>query len=468
MNTRPQPDDLLVSIARYVCGPAPDSAPARETALLCLADSLGCAIRALEVPECRALLGPVVPGTVVPNGVPIPGTPHTLDPERATFNLGTMIRWLDYNDTWLAAEWGHPSDNIGAVLSALFSSSETTVADALGWIIKAYEIQGLLALDNSFNRRGLDHVILVKIASAAVVSGILGAAEAQVVDTLSNAFIDTGPLRTYRQFPNTGSRKSWAAGDASSRGYRLAQMVARGTMGYPTALTAPEWGFQDVLFGGESLAVNREFGSYVMENILFKVAFPAEFHAQTAVECGFALHRHVAGRVDSVASIEIETQESAKRIIDKVGPLHNPADRDHCIQYMTACALIYGELTPDHYTDTAAADPRIDQLRDVMVVTENDRYSRDYLDPEKRSIANAVRVTFADGSSTERVEVEYPIGHPRRRAEAKPLLFDKLRENLASRYAPDRVEAIVGRFADRQSMESTTIGELLALFVDSD
>lgn len=473
--SRPDPDKLLSDIAAYVTGPAPDSAVARETALMCLADSLGCAIRALDVEECRALLGPVIPGTVVPGGFPVPGTHHVVDHERGAFNLGTMIRWLDYNDTWLAAEWGHPSDNIGAVLAAghLVSVSDAvgpsggspmTVGDMLGWITKAHEIQGVLALENGFNRVGLDHVILVKIASAAVTAAMLGASQELVVDVLSNAFIDTGPLRTYRHFPNTGSRKSWAAGDASSRGFRLALMVMRGAMGYPTALSAETWGFQDVLFGGKPLVVNRPFGSYVMENVLFKVSFPAEFHAQTAVECGFALHEEVADKLDQIERIDIDTQESAKRIIDKTGPLHNPADRDHCIQYMTACALLYGELTPEHYTDEGAADPRIDRLRDLMVVTENPRYSADYLDPEKRSIANAVQVHFRDGSSSRQVEVEYPIGHPRRRAEAVPLLSAKLEENLKGHFSARQVQTIVERFGDRRAAEGMTVTELLELF----
>lgn len=469
--SRPEPDELLVTIAQYVTGPAPASIRAQETALLCLADSLGCAVRSLAVPECRALLGPVIPGNT-PGGVPIPGTSHVVDPERAAFNLGTMIRWLDYNDTWLAAEWGHPSDNIGAVIAASHAARilgdsnapEMTVGQMLGWIIKAYEIQGLIALENSFNRIGLDHVILVKIASAAVSAGILGATRDQVVYVLSNAFIDTGPLRTYRHFPNTGSRKSWAAGDASSRGLRLALMVMQGAMGYPTALTAETWGFQDVLFGGKPIVVNRTFDSYVMENILFKVSFPAEFHAQTAVECGFALHNEVAGRLDEIERIEIETQESAKRIIDKTGPLHNPADRDHCIQYMTACALLYGELTPEHYTDEAAANPRIDRLRDLMIVLENPSYSADYLDPDKRSIANAVQVHYSDGTKSQKVEVMYPIGHPRRRSEAIPLLFEKLKENLASTYSEPEAVGIAEKLMDGPTMESMPLSEMLNLF----
>lgn len=473
---RPQADPLLRQIAEYVTAPAPTSELALDTAVLCLADSLGCAIRSLDVAECVALLGPVVPGTIVPDGVPIPGTPHLLDPETAAFNMGMMIRWLDYNDTWLAAEWGHPSDNIGAILAvAHFATGRgedagaPAVRDILGWMVKAYEIQGVLALENSFNRVGLDHVILVKVASAAVAAGILGATTDQIVDVLSNVFVDTGPLRTYRHFPNTGSRKSWAAGDASARGVHLAFMVLRGAMGYPTALSAGGWGFQDVIFDGKPLVVNRPFGSYVMENILFKVSFPAEFHAQTAVECGFALHPEVVGRLSRIDRIEIQTQESAVRIIDKNGPLSNPADRDHCLQYMTACGLLYGELTPEHYMDEAAADPEIDRLRNLMVVTENTRYSADYLDPDKRSIANAVQVFFTDGTHTDRVEIEYPIGHPRRRSDAVPLLSRKLQENLTGRdtmgrFSAGRVTRIVELFQARAELETLSVSELLGLF----
>lgn len=461
----PEPDELLQTIADFVMDPRPPSDAARSTAILCLADSLGCAIRALDVPECRALLGPQVPGTVVPGGIPVPGTAHVVDPELAAFNLGTMVRWLDYNDTWLAAEWGHPSDNIAAILAASVANGrDGTVGAVLNPIVRAYEIQGVLALANSFNRVGLDHVILVKIASAAVTAQMLGATTDQVVDVLSNAFIDNGPLRTYRHYPNTGSRKSWAAGDAASRGLHLANMVLRGAMGYPTAVTAPQWGFQDVVLGGQPLVLDRQLGSYVMENILFKVSFPAEFHAQTAVECAVTLHPEVAGRLADIERVEIQTQESAVRIIDKTGPLSNPADRDHCIQFMTACGLLYGELTPEHYTDSGASDPAIDALRGKMTVTENPRYSADYLDPAKRSIANSVQVFFTDGSSTARVAVEYPIGHPRRRDEAVPLLFAKLRENLSGRFSANRVDEIIELFGDAERLERMPVSALLGLF----
>jgi 2-methylcitrate dehydratase len=404
----------------------------------------------------------------------VPGTSFQLDPVKAAFDLGAMIRWLDYNDTWLAAEWGHPSDNLGGILmTADWLSRQAvrsgqpplTVRDVLTGLIQAYEIQGVLALENSFNRVGLDHVLLVKVASTAVVARMLGGTAEEIVAAVSNAWIDGQALRTYRHAPNTGSRKSWAAGDASSRGVRLALMALKGEMGYPSALTAKTWGFQDVLFGGRPLRLGQPFGSYVVENILFKVSFPAEFHAQTAVEAAIQLHPLVKDRLDAVERVVITTQESAKRIIDKSGPLYNPADRDHCIQYMTAVGLLRGDLSARDYEDAAATDPRIDVLRAKMTCVEDPRYSRDYLDPEKRSIANAVQVFFNDGSATENVAVEYPIGHRRRRAEAVPLLVEKFRENLAVRLPEKAQRQILELFLETGRLENTPVQQLVDLFV---
>ena len=415
-----------------------------DTAVLSLADSLGCAILALRFAECRRRLGPVVDGAVMSPGCRVPGTGFELDPVQGAFNIGAMIRWLDFNDTWLAAEWGHPSDNLGGLLAvadwmsrrkgAAGDGSPVTVRRLLEAQIKAYEIQGILALENAFNRVGLDHVILVKVATAATATMLMGGDRARITDVLSNAWIDLGPLRTYRHAPNAGFRKSWAAGDAASRGVRLAMMGMTGEPGSPTALSAPRWGFQDAAFGGHPLVVDRPFGSYVAENILFKISFPAEFHAQTAVEAALLLHGQVKDRLDRIRRVRIRTQESALRIIDKRGPLHNPADRDHCLQYATAVALIHGDLRAEHYEEDTARDPRIDRLRERMEVEENARYTVDYLDPEKRSIANSLQVFFDDGSSTEEIAVEYPIGHRRRRAQGTPLLFAKLRDNLSGKF----------------------------------
>jgi 2-methylcitrate dehydratase len=362
----------------------------------------------------------------------VPGVEGFLDPVTAAFNWGLLIRWLDFNDTWLAAEWGHPSDNFGGIL-ALGEHLQLKIGDVLLAAVKAYEIQGVLALENSLNRAGMDHVVFVRIASAAVAAALLGGKKEQVINAVSNAWADGGPLRVYRHAPNTGSRKSWAAGDATSRGVWHGFIAKRGEMGYPSALTAKTWGFRDALMRGKDIVLARPLRSYVMENILFKISFPAEFHAQTAVECAFKLHAQVKGRLDAIDRVELATHESAVRIIDKSGPLHNPADRDHCLQYMTAIGLIFGELTADHYEDTVAKDPRIDALRAKMIVEENRTYSRDYLDPDKRSIANAVQVFFKDGSSTERVAVEYPLGHRRRRAEGVPLLMKKSRDAFGAR-----------------------------------
>jgi 2-methylcitrate dehydratase len=415
---RHEPDALLVELADYALGAGGFGADTLATARLVLADSLGCAALAQRHEACRRLLGPVVDG-------------YERDPVKLAWDIGAQIRWLDFNDTWLAAEWGHPSDNLGAIL-ATAAHLDLPVTPVLDASVVAHEIQGVLALENSFNRVGLDHVLLVKVASTAAAGRLLGLSQEQLVNALSHAWLDGQSLRTYRHAPNTGSRKSWAAGDASARGLFLALLAQRGEMGYPSALTAPQWGFQDVLFGGEPVRLARPLGTYVMDNILFKVAFPAEFHGQTAAECAVRLHPLVRERVGEIERIEISTQESAIRIIDKRGPLHNPADRDHCLQYITVVPLLYGELTDRHYEDDVAADPRIDDLREKCVVVEGPGYSRDYLDPAKRSIANAVRVVFADGTATERVEVDYPLGHPRRRDEARPLLAAKLRENVAS------------------------------------
>jgi len=473
-NVRPQPDKILSKIADYVLQYQVSSEEALQTARYCLMDTLGCGMEALQYPACAKLLGPIVSGIQVENGARVPGTDYVLDPVQAAFNLGAMVRWLDFNDTWLAAEWGHPSDNLGGILMAADWFSRNAVlngkepllmGDVVLAMIKAHEIQGILALENSFNRVGLDHVILVKIASTAVVSGLLGATREQLINALSNAWVDGQSLRTYRHAPNTGSRKSWATGDATSRAVWLALIALRGEMGYPSAITAPNWGFQDVLFKGRELSLPQEFGSYVMENVLFKISFPAEFHAQTAVEAAFQLHPVVKNRLDEVEKIVINTHESAIRIIDKRGPLHNPADRDHCLQYMTAIGLIFGELTADHYEDGIAADPRIDVLRERMIVLENRDYSRDYLDPQKRSIANAVQVFFKDGSTTENVVVEYPLGHRRRRAEGIPLLLEKFRRHLNHRFSSVQSERIVELCLDPQRLSQTPVDKFVDLWV---
>jgi 2-methylcitrate dehydratase len=472
LNVRPEPDREMMEIAAYVADFVIDSDEALDTACLSLMDSLGCALLALNYPECARLLGPVVPGTVVPLGARVPGTRFELDPVKAAFDIGILIRWLDYNDTWLAAEWGHPSDNLGGILSiADFISRRNTAGgkaplvmrNVLLAMIKAYEIQGVLALENSFNRVGLDHVVLVKLATAAVVTDILGGGREEIVNAVSQVWIDGQSLRTYRHAPNTGPRKSWAAGDAAGRGVRLALLTMLGEPGYPSALTAGKWGFYDVSFRGERFRLQRPYGSYVMENILFKVAFPAEFHAQTAVECAFKLHERVKNRLSEIEKIILTTQESAVRIISKTGPLYNYADRDHCLQYMVAVGLIHGALTADHYGDATASDPRIDMLRERMEVIEEPRYSRDYLDPQKRSIANAVQVFFRDGSSTEKVEVEFPLGHRRRRGEGIPLLIRKFRENVLSRLPAPQAEAVLELFSDRRRLEAMPVNEFMDL-----
>ena len=473
---RPAPDKLLVDIANYVLSDQGTSSLARETARYCLMDTLGCGLLALSFPACTKLLGPVVPEAQLPGGARVPGTAYELDPIQAAFNIGTMVRWLDFNDTWLAAEWGHPSDNLGGILAIAdylsrngerIGSDSLTVVDVLDAMVKAHEIQGVLALENSFNRVGLDHVLLVRIASTAVVTAMLGGNKQQIINAVSNAWIDGGALRTYRHAPNTGSRKSWAAGDATSRAVRLALLAMRDEMGYPSALSAKVWGFYDVLFKGREFTFSRPFGSYVMENILFKISYPAEFHAQTAVEAAINLYPQVNQRLDEIERIVIETQEAGVRIIDKVGVLDNPADRDHCLQYMVAIPLIFGRLTTDDYEDEVASDPRIDSLRNKMKVTENPQFSHDYLDPEKRAIGNAIQIHFKDGSATERVEVAYPIGHPRRRAEGLPILKQKFERNIATRLAKQQCERIVTLFDDADTLESTPVNEFMGMWVIS-
>jgi len=471
-NIRPEPDKILVELADYAASYTPDSREAIDTARHNLMDTLGCGLLALRYPACTKLLGPLAPGTIVPNGSRVPGTKFELDPVTAAFNIGALIRWLDFNDTWLAAEWGHPSDNLGAILAVMDFVSRSDAAakrykvrDLLTAMIQAHEMQGVLALENSFNRVGLDHVLLVRIASTAVATKLLGGTREQITNAVSNAWLDGGALRTYRHAPNTGSRKSWAAGDATSRAVQHAFMAMKGEMGYPSALTAQTWGFCDALFRGQPIKLSRPFGSYVMENVLFKISFPAEFHAQTAVETAIQLHPRVRDRLAEIQKIVIHTQESAIRIIDKTGPLHNPADRDHCLQYMTAIGLLFGELTADHYEEATAKDPRVDALREKMAVQEDRRYSREYLEPEKRSIANAVQVFFTDGTATAKVEVEYPVGHRRRRAEGRPLLMKKFKQNLATRFGPERVEKILALFEDVKRLERMAVDEFVEHFV---
>ena len=473
-NVRPKPDKVLVDIADYVLNTNINSKLAYETARHCLIDTLGCGLEALSYPACTKLLGPIVPGTMVPQGAKVPGTQFQLDPVQAAFNIGAMIRWLDFNDTWLAAEWGHPSDNLGGILATADWLSRSAVAqgkkpllmkDVLTAMIKAHEIQGVFALENAFNRVGLDHVILVKLATTAVVAGMLGLNKDEIINAISLAFVDGQALRTYRHAPNTGSRKSWAAGDATARGVRLALMAAKGEMGYPSVLSAKTWGFYDVLFKGKSFSLPQKLGSYVMENVLFKISFPAEFHAQTAVECAMQLHEQVKDRLDQIKKITIRTHESAIRIIDKKGPLHNPADRDHCLQYMVAVPLIHGRLTADDYEDKVAQDARIDALRAKMECVEDKQFSRDYLDPAKRSIANAITIEFKDGKKTREVVVEYPIGHKRRRKEGIPVLVEKFKTNLARRFPSKQQQTILDLSLDQKKLESLPVHEYVDLMV---
>ena len=474
-NARPAPDKELVDIARYVTDYQITSAEAYDTARNCLMDTLGCGLLALRFPECTKLLGPLVEGTVVPHGARVPGTQFRLDPVKAAWDIGCVIRWLDYNDTWLAAEWGHPSDNLGGILAVADYLSQRAVAagkapllmrDVLTAMIKAHEIQGVIALENSFNRVGLCHVLLVRIASTAVVTQMLGGSQAQIIDALSQAWLDGSSLRTYRHSPNAGPRKSWAAGDATSRAVRLADLTMRGEIGYPSVLTTPKWGFYDVSFKGNKLAFTRDYGSYVMEQILFKISFPAEFHSQTAAEAAVRLHPLVKDRLDQIDRIVIHTHESAIRIISKSGPLNNPADRDHCLQYMTAVPLAFGNLVAEDYEDDFhKAHPIIDQLREKMEVIEEPRYTREYMEADKRSIANALQIFFKDGTSTEKVEVEYPVGHRRRRAEGIPLLEEKFRSNLASRFPAARVQNIFALCKDQKALEAMPVNEFMDLLV---
>ncbi|HEV3105008.1 MAG TPA: bifunctional 2-methylcitrate dehydratase/aconitate hydratase [Trinickia sp.] len=476
-SVRPPADQVLVDIVDYVLGYRIDSALALDTARNCLIDTLGCGLEALSYPACTKLLGPIVPGTIVPHGAKVPGTQFQLDPMQAAFNIGTMIRWLDFNDTWLAAEWGHPSDNLGGVLATADWLSRNAVAagkkplamkDVLVAMVKAHEIQGVIALENSFNRVGLDHVLLVKLASTAVVGQMLGLTRDELINAVSLAFVDGHSLRTYRHAPNTGSRKSWAAGDATSRAVRLALIAKTGEMGYPSVLTAKTWGFYDVLFKGNAFKFQRPYGSYVMENVLFKISFPAEFHAQTAAEAAMTLHAKLQalGRsIDDIAEITIRTHEAAIRIIDKTGPLANPADRDHCIQYMVAVPLIFGRLTAADYEDAVAADPRIDALRAKMVCVEDPRFTADYHDPDKRSIANALAIEFDDGTTLDEVIVEYPIGHKRRRSEGIPLLVEKFKTNLARRFPAKQQQAILDVSLDQAKLEAMPVNEYVDLYV---
>ncbi len=486
LNNRPAPDQVLVDIARYVCNTDLSSQEAYDTARSCLIDTLGCGLLALRFPECTKHLGPIVPGTTVRHGARVPGTSHELDPVKAAWDIGAMVRWLDYNDTWLAAEWGHPSDNLGGILAVADYRSRCRVAegeapltmrDVLTAMIQAHEVQGVLALENSFNRVGLDHVILVKVASTAVVTRLLGGSEAQVIDALSQAFVDGQALRTYRHAPNAGSRKSWAAGDATSRAVRLAMMTMAGEMGIPGVLTAPQWGFYDVLFAKTNkdqqikpaeqrhFKIAQPYGTYVMEQILFKISFPAEFHSQTACEAAVRLHPQVKDRLDEIEKIVVTTHESAIRIISKVGPLANAADRDHCLQYIIAVPLITGHLVAENYEDAFhAAHPLIDRLRDKMEIVEDPRYSREYLEPDKRSIANAIQVFFKDGSRTEKIAVEYPIGHRRRRAEGIPVLEQKFLDNLRTRFPEGRCQAIMALCLDQARLEATPVHHFMDLF----
>jgi 2-methylcitrate dehydratase len=476
-NVRPEPDQVLVDIVDYVLNYEIKSDVAYETARNCLIDTLGCGLEALEYPACKKLMGPIVPGTVVPNGAKVPGTQFQLDPVQAAFNIGTMIRWLDFNDTWLAAEWGHPSDNLGGILATAdwlsrnavaAGKSPLTMRDVLTGMIKAHEIQGCIALENSFNKVGLDHVVLVKVASTAVVAQMLGLNRDEVLNAVSLAWVDGQSLRTYRHSPNTGSRKSWAAGDATSRAVRLALIAKTGEMGYPSVLSAKTWGFYDVLFKGQPFKFQRPYGSYVMENVLFKISFPAEFHSQTAVECAMAIHHKLAaaGKTpEDIKKITIRTHEACIRIIDKKGPLNNPADRDHCIQYMVALPILMGRLTAADYEDNIASDPRIDVLRDKMECVEDTQFTTDYHDPEKRSIANALTVEFNDGTKLDEIVCEYPIGHKSRRTDGIPLLEAKFRTNLARMFPTKQQDRILKVSLDQKALETMPVHEYVDMYV---
>lgn len=469
-NIRPDFDKEIRDIADYVLNYNIDSQLAVDTARWCFLDSLACGFLALANPHCIKLLGPVVPGATLKNGARVPGTNYELEPVQAAFNIGAMIRWLDFNDTWLAAEWGHPSDNLGGILAVAdylnrYHHKSLTIRDVLHAMIKAHEIQGVIALENGFNRVGLDHVVLVKVASTAIAARLLGADYDTVCNALSLAWVDGQSLRTYRHAPNTGSRKSWAAGDATSRAVRLAFIAMTGEMGYPSVLSAPTWGFYDTTFHEKPFKFQRAYGTYVMENILFKISFPAEFHAQTAVECALALHEQVKDRFADIEKIVVKTQESAVRIIDKKGPLHNPADRDHCLQYMVAIALIYGQLTAAHYEDDIAKDSRIDALREKMTVTEEARFTTEYLDPAKRSIGNAIQVFFNDGSSSAEISIDYPIGHRRRRDEGIPLLMEKFNHSVNSHFAKSQAEKIIALCNNNEKLDDMPVDDFVTLLV---
>ncbi len=476
-NVRPKPDKVLVDIVDYATKYTIKSKEAYETARYCLMDTLGCGFEALEYPACTKLLGPVVQGTVVPNGAKVPGTQFQMDPIQAAFNIGTMIRWLDFNDTWLAAEWGHPSDNLGGILATADWLSRTAVAagkkpltvqDVLTGMIKAHEIQGCIALENSFNKVGLDHVVLVKVASTAVVAQMMGLTRDEILNAVSLAWVDGQSLRTYRHSPNTGSRKSWAAGDATSRAVRLALIAKTGEMGYPGVLSAKTWGFYDVLFKGNAFKFQRPYGSYVMEQVLFKISFPAEFHSQTAVEAAMTINAELKklGKTDKdIKKITIRTHEACIRIIDKKGPLNNEADRDHCVQYMVAVPIIFGRLTASDYEDAIANDPRIDVLRDKIVCVEDVNYTKDYHDPKKRSIANALTVEFTDGKKIKEIVVEYPIGHKRRRKEGMPVLVAKFKTNLARQFPPKQAAAILALCSDAKKLSTTPVNEFVDMMV---
>lgn len=470
---RPDPDPELAAIAAYVAGSAVESAEARETARLDLMDTLACGLLALDVPASHRLLGPTVPGADLPGGARVPGTSYELDPVTAARNTGALARWLDFNDTWLAAEWGHPSDNLGAILAVSdylarqadeSTAAEPTMGDVITALIKAHEIQGVLALENAFNRHGLDHVLLVRVASASVAMGLMGGSHDDIVAVASHAWLDGGALRAYRHAPQTGPRKSWAAGDAAARGVQLAFLVARGEPGYPAALSAPRWGFEAVCLGGEPLRRERAYGTYVMENVLFKIAYPAEFHAQTAVEAAIKLHPEIEQRLDDIDSIVIETQEAGARIIDKTGPLSNPADRDHCLQYMVAVGLLLGRLTAADYEDDVAADPRIDRLRDVMRVSENTAFTEAYHDAERRAIPNAVQVFWRSGGASERVVIEYPLGHRRRRREGLPMLKAKFDRAVDAHFPADRARRIREVCEDAAGLEAMPVSHFMALW----
>ena len=471
-NVRPDPDKVLVKITDYVLNKEINSSEAISTARYCLMDTLGCGLLALTFSDCKDLLGPYVENTSVPNGVRVPGTKYVLDPVKGAWDIGAIIRWLDFNDTWLAAEWGHPSDNLGGILSAADFISQNnieegkdplTIDDVLKAMVKAHEIQGILALENSFNRVGLDHVVLVKIASTAVISSLFGLSREKTIDALSQAFVDGQSLRTYRHAPNAGPRKSWAAGDATSRAMQLVLLTMKGQIGYPSALTATTWGFQDVLFKGNQISLPQEFDSYVMENVLFKISFPAEFHAQTAVEAAVKLHTEIKDRVEEIKEIRITTHESAIRIISKEGQLNNPADRDHCIQYMTAIGLLKGDLVAEDYEDDVASDPKIDQLREKMTIIEDERYTREYLEADKRSIANSIEILYTDGTSSEKVEVEYPIGHRRRRDEGIPILVDKFENNLKTQFSEQRSKEILELCLDEEKLRATSVTQFMSM-----